>query len=215
MKHLITCLALGITCAAGAQTGLVEFPYNPDADNDDLIGVNDLMALLAVFGNEFSEEGLYLSNDSLAALYHTGQMHFQQCFQSCVELPGNWHLPSAEEMWGHDLANLQSGNTAWISMKLDGFYPHNDIGEFRYIYVGFEEGSSQNGRISYQSYSLNAQCYCATHERPKVEYSYCEGTEIQSCADAKVADGWYPLGGPSTMSYNGWHKTQAFWRWAE
>ncbi|HAS35760.1 MAG TPA: hypothetical protein DCS15_04685 [Flavobacteriales bacterium] len=42
MKHFITCLALGIACAAGAQTGLVEFPYNPDADNDDIIGVNDL-----------------------------------------------------------------------------------------------------------------------------------------------------------------------------
>lgn len=96
MKHLITCIALSIACAAGAQTGLVEFPYNPDADNDDLIGVNDLMALLEVFGNEFSEEELHLSNDSLAALYHTGQMHFQQCFQSCVELPGNWHLSMPE-----------------------------------------------------------------------------------------------------------------------
>ena len=28
-------------------------PYNPDSDNDNIIGVNDLLALLSVFGNSF------------------------------------------------------------------------------------------------------------------------------------------------------------------
>ncbi len=47
MKHLMTLLALVVAVTAGAQTGLVEFPYNPDADNDDIIGVNDLLELLS------------------------------------------------------------------------------------------------------------------------------------------------------------------------
>ena len=63
MKHLITCLALVLPSAAGAQTGLVEFPYNPDADNDDLIGTVDLLALLSLYNSEFSEEDVYLSSD--------------------------------------------------------------------------------------------------------------------------------------------------------
>ena len=57
MKHLITCLALGIAFAAGAQTGLVEFPYNPDADNDDMIGTVICLTFEPCW-MEFSEEGL-------------------------------------------------------------------------------------------------------------------------------------------------------------
>ena len=69
MKHLITCLALGIAFAAGAQTGLVQFPYNPDADNDDIIGINDLLELLSLFGGEFSEESLFLNESETSAIY--------------------------------------------------------------------------------------------------------------------------------------------------
>ena len=54
----MTLMALAFAFTAGAQTGLVEFPYNPDADNDDIIGVNDLMELLSFFGNEFTDENL-------------------------------------------------------------------------------------------------------------------------------------------------------------
>ena len=73
MKYLLTCLALGFAFAAGAQTGLVEFPYNPDADNDDVIGTEDLLALLSLYGTIFSEEGTYLSADSMTALHYTGE----------------------------------------------------------------------------------------------------------------------------------------------
>ena len=50
----MTLLALVVAVTAGAQTGLVEFPYNPDADNDDIIGTADLLALLSLYGSEFS-----------------------------------------------------------------------------------------------------------------------------------------------------------------
>ena len=71
---------------------------------------------------------------------------------------------------------------------------------------------------------LNAShsCFCATHERPKVEYSYCYSsfqTGIEDCANIKVAEGWYPLGGigTNTASTQTAYGTivQAFWRWAE
>ena len=74
------------------------------------------------------------------------------------------------------------------------------------------------GRTDMHTMYDNVGCYCATHERPKVEYSYCEGSNIQECADSKVAEGWYPLGGISYsyMGSGGWNRnSQAFWRWAE
>ena|GEM_PF-904245 len=54
MKHLITCLALGIACTAGAQgTTIQEYPWNPDWNNDNYIGSSDLTGFLAAFGSEF------------------------------------------------------------------------------------------------------------------------------------------------------------------
>ena len=78
---------------------------------------------------------------------------------------------------------------------------------------------NDKGKLEFTYPSALGTCVCETHERPKVEYSYCEGTDIQSCADAKVADGWYPLGsishqyGGGAGGYN--RNSQAFWRWAE
>ena len=54
MKHLITCLALGIACAAGAQgTTIHEYPWNPDWNNDNYVGSSDLTGFLAAYGSEF------------------------------------------------------------------------------------------------------------------------------------------------------------------
>ena len=211
MKYFLTCLALGIAFAAGAQTGLVEFPYNPDADNDDLIGTEDLLALLSLYGSEFSEEDLYLNDDSTTAIYYAGSMMFSDCFRNCSQLPSNWKIPSAEQIMQFDLSMLDN-YVSWLDGPMSY---HTGTTSTKHYTIGTGDGGNL-GRITFEDYDLDyINCYCYTEERPKVEYSYCEGTDIQSCADAKVADGWYPLGGPSTISYNGWHKTQAFWRWAE
>jgi len=212
MKHLITCLALGIAFAAGAQTGLVEFPYNPDSNGDDMIGTADLLDLLSLFGNEFSEEDLYLNDDSTTAIYYAGSMMFSDCFRNCSQLPNNWKIPSAEQIMQFDLGALND-----YALWLDGpMSYHPSISSTEHYTI------NTTGRIMREDYDNSYNCYCYTHERPKVEYDYCVGSEIQSCADAKVADGWYPLGGISSY-YDGWggtppnsqKKTQAFWRWAE
>ena len=46
MRHLLTSLALLATFAAAGQTAN-PFPYNPDADADGWISVNDLLSLLS------------------------------------------------------------------------------------------------------------------------------------------------------------------------
>ena len=58
MKKILPLCALVLTSMAQAQTGIVEFPYNPDSDGDDFIGITDLLSLLSLYETAFSEEGL-------------------------------------------------------------------------------------------------------------------------------------------------------------
>lgn len=214
MKHLMTLMALVVAVTAGAQTGLVEFPYNPDADNDDMIGTADLLALLSLYGSEFSEEGTYLSADSTTALYYAGSFDYAMCLHQCSNLSGDWHIPTREQFCQviHPSESTVTG-TAWLNQSPFG---RNTLNYQRdvVLWVGYPNYSHMEDRASEE----DAKCFCFTHERPKVEYSYCEGTDIQSCADAKVVGGWYPLGGISSVTNiatSGTQEKQAFWRWAE
>jgi len=54
MKHLMTLLALVVAVTAGAQgTTIHEYPWNPDWNNDNYIGSQDLTGFLSAFGSEF------------------------------------------------------------------------------------------------------------------------------------------------------------------
>ena len=215
MKYLLTCLALGIAFAAGAQTGFVEFPYNPDSDNDDLIGTADLLDLLSLFGSEFSEENIYLDADSTNALYYAGVVRFNGCITACSQLPGRWKVPDAEQIMKFDLNELYDYE-AWIS---DGFSFHNSISIYDYLSVS--TAGSTVGRISTNDYDYPQRCYCYNYERPKVEYDYCwvdddNGLDFSACVNEMVSGGWYPLGGISIAGPGNLNQgAQAFWRWAE
>ena len=216
-------MALCVAFAAGAQTGLVEFPYNPDADNDDIIGVNDLLELLSLFGGEFAEESLYLNDSNTAAVYHIeGSWKYGLCEAKCRDLPsGKWRMIDYET-WAEFYLEVEQmciagTNTAWLR-ETPVQPPANSSSNLPSIYGDYDD----KGRLTFFPNTTNCTCVCETHERPKVEYSYCEGGDIQSCAEVKVADGWYPLSGiTSNPSFNGSsdHSTQkvyqAFWRWAE
>lgn len=54
MKHLAILLTMAITLTGLAQNNFIqEYPWNPDSDNDDFIGVGDLTGFLSVFGQQF------------------------------------------------------------------------------------------------------------------------------------------------------------------
>ena len=65
MKHLLTTGALCLAFAVGAQTAQIDLPYNPDADEDSLIGTTDLLPLLALFGGEFEPDEILLNDVAL------------------------------------------------------------------------------------------------------------------------------------------------------
>ena len=54
MKHLMTLMALVVAVTAGAQgTTIHEYPWNPDWNNDNFVGSQDLTGFLSAFGSEF------------------------------------------------------------------------------------------------------------------------------------------------------------------
>ena len=212
MKHLTTIFTLLLSCTTLAQ-GPVEFPWNPDSDGDDFIGVNDLMALLGAFDSVFSEEALYLSEDSLSAMYDAGTMNYVECQLECSTLPGQWKMPRLNE--------VQVANQAmWIETSQREVLHTGSYFNVKYL--------TPEGRLDDEDLSYIRACFCVTKERPKVEYSFCNvRTEtdnvtpydndnviaFQNCCNSKVQDGWYPLGGMSKGHWDG--AGQAFWRWAE
>ena len=77
MKHLLTAIACCLAVAGSAQT------WNPDADFDNVIGVNDLMALLTVFGSEWTAEYPQDPEYDLAA-YYAGEFKLGDCIAVCA-----------------------------------------------------------------------------------------------------------------------------------
>ena len=77
MKHLLTAIACFFALSMSAQT------WNPDADFDNVIGVNDLMALLSVFGSEWTEEYPQDSEYDVAAYLAGEDLNKFECYNAC------------------------------------------------------------------------------------------------------------------------------------
>ena len=172
----MTLLALVVAVTAGAQTGLVEFPYNPDADNDDVIGTADLLALLSLYGSEFSERTCICRRFDKRFGLH-GSTYFYRCYKSCKDLPGNWRLPNYYDMLGQRLSSFDfcSGCSVWIDWMTEGQADINGASH-RSIYVSYANDNSDGVITSAQGANNDKHWLVSnTHERPKVEYSYCMG----------------------------------------
>lgn len=226
MKHLLAMMALCVAFAAGAQTGLVEFPYNPDSDSDDLIGTVDLLELLSLFGGEFSEEGLYLNDDTTHAIMNVGTLNYPSCMTECRNLPGSWHIANQQDLMLHydelapsgnsivrfwlykDFRSETSGSASRLALFGTNFYQYDRI------QIETDAGSnSSSGRLA-----NSHKCYCATEQNKRIEYDACLHLgyeDFWGCANEKIENGWYPLSSSPSSWSSAEHFSQAFWRWAE
>ena len=207
-RVLAALLFVALTTESAAQS--FPLPYNPDENGDGLIGVVDLQGLLANYGSEFS--GAVISEDGENAMTYMGDMAYPLCAQACRNLPGMWEMPEIEDL-GLVWDEVHTTNTTvstWL--KRTAASPNQRPSRFH-----SEDNTNHNRHYSeeYQFLDFGARCYCTAKQLPRVEYTYCEGTDIQECANEKVEAGWYPLEGITKISYNGQNKIQAFWRWAE
>ena len=179
MKHLMTLVAL-----FGSFALMAQLPYNPDANGDGLIGVADLQGLLATYGSEF--ENVIVAEDGESALLQVGMMNYFECENACDILPGFWEIPKAS-----DLVPIMPVTSPWAWTQT----PDNLQITEQYMVSYFRDPPELVFSIFP---GTNRRCYCAAKQLPRMEYSYCEGGNIEECTSTKVQEGWYPLGGIST-----------------
>ncbi|MDA8606929.1 hypothetical protein N9L13_07880 [Flavobacteriales bacterium] len=128
MKHLLTAIACFFALSMSAQT-----PYNPDFDDDGFITVVDLLAMLDVFGQNFTAEVLdddpvvqiVYCDDSKWLLPET-DVYIMRCEDFALQLPtleiGEYrelrvlHRSSDSSMSIYEVLNPDGGvwATTWI-----------------------------------------------------------------------------------------------------
>ena len=72
MKKILTLLLVAACFTASAQSD-IEYPYNPDFENDGFVGIEDVLELLSVYGAPFTPEQLLLDGASLTEIIESLQ----------------------------------------------------------------------------------------------------------------------------------------------
>ena len=223
MKRLVTLMMCAVSLGAAAQNQPWEFPWNPDANGDDLIGVADLQSFLSVYGDEFTEEQVLLDNDSSSMLVFGPQLGYYQCVGYCQSLTPSMNMADMKSLIPFmpiEPSQLPNENIPYAWLYRSEFL--NLMSTPTYLTTYFPEGNitlTDNAQSAYIT-SEGLTCICAISERPKVEYGWCaesNHTAFNNCVETYLSEGYWPLGGLGTSSNGsgGEIKGQAFWRWAE
>jgi len=91
----MTLMALVVAVTAGAQT---EWPWNPDSNSDNIIGIDDLLSVLTVFGAEFYIEYPAPANSAYTvALVQADStvLGYTDCLGYCASIGG--HIMTIED----------------------------------------------------------------------------------------------------------------------
>jgi len=101
MKHFLTLIAMCVAFAVGAQTAQIDLPYNPDADEDSLIGTTDLLPLLALFGGEFEPDEILFNDVALVQVILAMQETIAE-LQAQVAALENQSVPGLSDHLSYD-----------------------------------------------------------------------------------------------------------------
>lgn len=218
MKYFLTASALLFSLVVAAQ--FPNLPYNPDENSDGLIGVVDLQGLLANYGSEFASA--VLSEDGESAIVSMGNKKYPLCAQACESLPGNWLMPTMEDLglaWG-EVYSTSSTTETWLKREPGQNSP--------YSFTSNPGTNPTSHTINSGYLSENNQCFCVAKQLPRTEYDVCYGydqgsgtsgviqafAELSECVNAKLEQGWQLYGSQSWgPQYN--KVSQSLWRWAE
>ena len=88
MKHLLTLAALLVSTLSLAQFA----PYNPDADNDQFVGAQDLLAFLPLFGEGFNPDSLITYGVSELLEPSWCSLSENNCYDTRLQIPQNADL---------------------------------------------------------------------------------------------------------------------------
>jgi len=121
---IFTCFLL---LEISAQEAIV-YPYNPDADNDEIVGVTDLLPLLSVFGEDFQPGEILVDGVALAEVLMTMQQTIETLqlqvetleAQAIPELAAHLSFVDSSSTFHLEAANLQvsNGGSAYLNNGL-------------------------------------------------------------------------------------------------
>ena len=237
MRYLITLLFAALSFNAVGQIEW-DFPYNPDADNDAFVSSTDLLELLAIYGEAFSTDELYLSQDSTSLIVKIGhEMNKIECFSGCMHLEGSWRVVNhsdaayfydylTEELpifdayaYGNSYTLFPSSEYLWINNSGDkNYYPRASQLQPFYKNEWHGYGTSEvdlileHPSLTYQITVSNlpeynkCECWCVTHQRPKVEWHKISESLFDDMKEELSNDGWRLHSGIGGQLY--------FWRWS-
>jgi hypothetical protein len=234
MRYLITLLFAALSFNAVGQIQY-DFPYNPDADNDAFVSSTDLLELLAIYGEAFSTDELYLSQDSTSLIVYVGDLDKIKCASACVNLDGNWSNLTSRDLIKHydQLALYPAVHDSWPDKNYMWYMGYNNSGfEIPNTYPWELDSRCRNTTYNNDSVELPAfqlvgntgyivdnqlneyECWCVTHQRPRVEYESFNLndytiSEWNVQIDEMALGGWKILPQGSTSAFVN------FWRWAE
>ena len=151
MKHLLTAIACFFALSMSAQT------WNPDADFDNVIGVNDLMELLTVFGTEWTATYPQDPAFELAA-YHDGQKKAFECIRSC-------NANGGRVITSFEYAIFQDSIEVIIEESPFGWYTHSNLYSTIEGFHAANDGEvsfTGNNSMSYNELSTDVakHCFC-------------------------------------------------------
>jgi hypothetical protein len=240
MNRFFTLLLAAFCLTAVGQQDLWEypFPYNPDGNQDGFIGLNDMLDLLSLYGNEFPES---FYGDSSGAILNVGQMTFSECLRMAKTMGNSWRV--ARQLDFHrwldaileqgSIAFESTGNstltyTGWLHMKDD------DPGKFQLRFnsgynttvhgtsYAIESGASyiesedwQGGDYYGAHFSVlsTKQCFVVTEVLPSLEYHIAIKSSIndlKQTVNDSLENGWNLLGG-AVINWSG-TTSQTMWR---
>ena len=112
MNRFFTLLLAAFCLTAVGQQDLWEypFPYNPDGNQDGFIGLNDMLDLLSLYGNEFPES---FYGDSSGAILNVGQMTFPECLRTAKTMGNSWRVTRQLDFHRWLDAILEQGSNAF------------------------------------------------------------------------------------------------------
>jgi hypothetical protein len=227
MKRFLACLALCASLSASAQD---VYPYNPDIEPDGYIGINDLLALLPIFGQEF--EVVTVDSDTSSALVLVDEeTNWMDCKRQCKALGRSWDIISVDASAVHyDTLSATVFNGIWGAngpQELASAWWTNNLAEIRKVTVvhGLLLYTNDDGSNTVMGDYMQLQeaysseeysCWCEAKVRPEIEYQviYPHKDDFQDEVNSLLEDGWLPMGGVSHW-LNANKLVQGFWRYAE
>jgi hypothetical protein len=218
-----------VLCSVTSAQVEVVYPYNPDVEPDGYIGVNDLLALLPIFGQEF-EVATVDSDTSSAIVLVDESTQWLDCKKQCKALGRSWdiisvdasavHFDTLSALTVHDQQGYPAGwlFSIWWVNEIIEYEERTIMGK---VVDSFDETGSVsdietlqylNGTASYTKKEYS--CWCEAKVLPEIEYQILVESStptLQGMVQEAIDEGWLPLGGIGGTGF----PIQAMWRYAE